>query len=342
MVCGRPGAAAAVDRGRAGYIAWMDGSRCYNSRGRAAEGYMRTDFWRSKMVGVVLVNLATLAWSSNAVLGRWLRGDIGPVTLTALRFCVATAFFCFLLRRRPPEERVYGQDRWWILAMGLTGVVAFSPLLYLGLRYSTAVNSSLIQGFSPLITAMIAGVLIQEPVSRRQVVGAVLGIVGVCGLISGGSWDFISRLSFNPGDLILLASAVTWAFYSVLGRRVMRRRSSVSATALSTVLVLPLLLAAAAVELQYISVNLRWETVAAMIHICLVPTLVGFGGWNQAVRILGAGGAMVFYNTLPLYGVVMGATLLGEPMGASHFVFGGLILAGGVWGTLGGVGQGRK
>lgn len=315
---------------------------------------MTTDSSRSRLWGVALVNLATLAWATNAVLGRWLRADIGPLTLTALRFSVAAAFFCFLLRRRPPEERVYGKDKWWILGMGLTGVAAFSPLLYLGLRYSTAVNSSLIQGFSPLITAVIAGVLIQEPMTRRQVTGAVLGLLGVAGLvyggslaafalmmtdqISGGTYVFFPPYEVNPGDLFLLASAVAWAFYSVLGRRVMRRRSSVSATALSILTVLPLLIAAAALELAYIPLNLRLDTVAAIAHICLVPTLVGFWSWNQAVRFLGAGGAMVFYNTLPLYGAIMGATLLGEPLGMAHWVFGGLILAGGIWGTSGGAG----
>jgi drug/metabolite transporter (DMT)-like permease len=53
------------------------------------------------------------------------------------------------------------------------------------------------------------------------------------------------------------------------------------------------------------------------------------------LETLGAGGAMVFYNTLPLYGAVLGAALLGEPLGMIHFVFGGLIIAGGLWATLG-------
>ncbi|MGD8523107.1 MAG: DMT family transporter, partial [Desulfobacterales bacterium] len=95
-------------------------------------------FWQKRAWGVIFVNLATMAWATNAVLGRWLRADIGPLTLTALRFSVATAFFGILLRNRPPQERHYGKDKWWILAMGLAGVVGFSPLLYLGLRYSTA------------------------------------------------------------------------------------------------------------------------------------------------------------------------------------------------------------
>jgi len=290
--------------------------------------------WKTRARGVVLVNLATMAWATNAVLGRWLRDDVGPVTLTALRFTVATAFFTLLLLRRPQKERRYGKDKGWILAMGLAGVLAFSPLLYLGLRYSTAVNSALIQGFSPLITALIAGWIISEPVSLRQKVGAVLGLIGVAGLISGGSLSFLLHLQFNPGDLILLASAVAWAFYSVFGRRVMRNRSPVAATALSNLPALPLLLVAALVELRYIPLYLRLETAAAILHICLVPTLMGYLCWNRAVQALGAGGAMGFYNTLPLYGVLMGAAFLEEPLTSAHFIFGGLILAGGLWATL--------
>lgn len=293
--------------------------------------------WRVRILGVILVNLATIAWATNAVLGRWLRADAGPLTLTTLRFTVATAFFSILLQRRPPYERRYGKDRWWILAMGLAGVVSFSPLLYLGLRYSTAVNCSLIQGFSPLITALIAGLIIQEPVSRRQMIGAVLGLIGVMGLISSGSLAFLLHLRFNPGDLILLAAAVVWAFYSVFARRVMRRRSPVAAVALSSFLGLPLLAAATALELAYIPLNLRLETVAAIAHICVVPTIVGYWSWNRAVQALGAGGAMVFYNTLPLYGALLGAVLLGEPLHAVHMIFGGLIIGGGLWATLGGL-----
>ena len=295
-----------------------------------------SDGWRSRFWGVVLVNLATISWATNAVLGRWLRADIGPVTLTTLRFTAATMFFGLLLRGRPAEERRFGKDKWWILAMGLAGVVGFSPLLYLGLRHSTAVNCSLIQGFSPLITALIAGLIIQESVSRRQLVGAVLGLIGVAGLISGGSLRFLLRLQLNPGDLILLAASVVWAFYSVFGRRVMRNRSPVSATALSNFLGLPLLVVATVFELKHIPLNLRPETIAAIIHICIVPTIIGYWAWNRAVRVLGAGGAMVFYNTLPLYGVLLGSTLLSEPFGMAHLFSGGLILGGGLWATLGG------
>ncbi|MBW1773967.1 MAG: DMT family transporter [Deltaproteobacteria bacterium] len=292
---------------------------------------------RLRVWGVVLVNFATLAWATNSVAGRWLRDDIGPVTLTALRFTLATAFFGLMLQGRPKEERRYGKDKWWLLGMALAGVIGFSPLLYLGLRYSTAVNGSLIQGFSPLVTALLAGMIIQEPVSNREKVGAVLGFIGIVGLISGGSLSFLLRLQFNPGDLFLLAAAMLWPFYSIFGRRVMRHRSPVATMALSNFLALPVLFIAAAFELQYVPLNLRPDTIAAILHICVVPTIVGFWCWNRSVQVLGAGRAMIFYNTLPLYGVFMGALLLGEPLGMVHLVFGGMIIGGGLWSTLGGL-----
>ena len=114
----------------------------------------------------------------------------------------------------------------------------------------------------------------------------------------------------------------------------MRYRSPVSATALSNLPALPILAVAALFELRTIPLNLRLETVAAVVHICFVPTLLAYLCWNRAVQALGAGGAMVFYNTLPLYGVLMGAAFLEEPLTPAHFIFGGLILTGGLWATL--------
>jgi drug/metabolite transporter (DMT)-like permease len=114
----------------------------------------------------------------------------------------------------------------------------------------------------------------------------------------------------------------------------MRHRSPVAATALSCFLCVPILVAATLFELQHIPLNLRLETIAAIAHICVVPTIFGYWSWNRAVLALGAGGAMVFYNTLPLYGAIMGAVLLSEPLTLVHYIFGGLILAGGLWATL--------
>ena len=277
------------------------------------------------------MNLATFTWATNVVLGRWLRDDIGPLTLAAARFLIASLFYAALLQRRPAEERRLGRDRWLLLGMGLSGVAVFAPALYLGLRYTTAVNSTLISGLGPLITGGVAVLLIREPMSRRQVAGAIVGLLGVMVLISGGSLFFWQTMRSNIGDLIVLGAVVLWGLYSVLGRQVMRHRSPLSTTAMSAFLGLPFLLLAAAWELATFPINISPNLVLAIMYIGIAPTVIGFLAWNAGVRRLGASGAMVFFNTLPLYGALLGSLFLGESIGAVHLLGGALIIGGGLW-----------
>jgi drug/metabolite transporter (DMT)-like permease len=285
----------------------------------------------AQWAGIALVNLATLTWATNMALGRYLRGDVGPLTLAAARFLIAAPIFVTLLSRQPAEERRPGRDRWLLLAMAITGVVVFAPTLYLGLRYTTTVNATLINGFGPLVTGLLAALLIGEPMSRRQVGGALVGLAGITVLISGGSPDFWREAQVNIGDLITLGAVALWSLYSVIGRRTMRHRSALSATALSALMGLPLLLLAAAWEMQHLPPQVSPGLFLALLYIGVAPTVGGFLAWNAGVRRLGASGAMVFYNTLPLYGALIGYLALGEPVGWAHLAGGVLIVGGGLW-----------
>ncbi len=290
---------------------------------------------RGRIVGIALVNVATLTWASNMALGRWLRNDIGPLTLAAARFLIAAVFFVALLQRRPPQDRRLGRDRWLLLAMALSGVAVFTPVLYLGLRFTTTVNATLINGLGPLITGLLAALLFRESMSRRQLTGAIVGLAGVVVLLSNGSLAFWQAMRANSGDLIMLGAVTLWALYSVLGRQVMRHRSPLSATAWSVWLALPLLLLAAAWELRTFPMSARPQVILAVLYIGIAPAVIGLISWNLGVRRLGSSGAMVFYNTLPLYGALLGYLFLGESIGPAHLLGGGLIIAGGLWAARG-------
>jgi drug/metabolite transporter (DMT)-like permease len=289
----------------------------------------------ARLTGILLVNLATITWASNVTLARWLRDDVGPLTLAAARFLVASVLFAPLLGRRPSEERRLGNDRWLLLGMALTGVVVFTPTIYLGLQHTTAVNATLIDGTAPLITGLLAALLIREEMSSRQLGGAILGLVGVAVLISRGRLLFWQVVSSSVGDLLILAGVFLWALYSVLGRRVMERRSALSASAFSALLGLPPLLLAAVWEMAASGYVLSPRLIPPLLYIGLAPGVIGLLSWNAGVQRLGASGAMVFYNTLPLYGALLGSVLLQEPIGLSHLVGGTLIIGGGLWAARG-------
>lgn len=285
----------------------------------------------NQLIGIAYVNLATLVWASNMVLGRLLKDSIGPVTISAIRFMIASVIFFWILKKLPEAERHIGKDWRLLMSMAILGIVLFSPVLYLGLRYTTAVNSTIINGLAPLLTGIFAAFLIKEPMSVRQIGGAILALAGVLILISGGSLAFWQAAQFNIGDMIVLGAVAIWALYSVISSRVMRRRSSISATALSTFMGLPALCLFALWEVQHIPVQFDAKLVLIILYLGIVPAAAGFYAWNAGVARLGPGGAMVFYNTLPLYGAILGFLFLGEPIGLPHITGGLLIAAGGIW-----------
>ena len=286
---------------------------------------------RKQLAGIGYVNLATLVWASNVVVGRMVRDDIGPITLSAARFTVAALFFFLLLQQAPRFPRPSGRQLRLLSGMALAGVIGFSPLLYFGLHYTTAINGTLINGTGPLLTGLLAAIFIREPMSGRQMVGAVVALLGVLYLISGGSADFWQQAQVNLGDIVVLVAVATWGFYSILGSRVMRTMPAVAATAWSIFLGLPVLWLLAAWELYTAPIAMNFKMAAIVVYLGIGPAGIGFYAWNQGICHLGASGAMVFYNMLPLYGALLGALSLGEPIGRQHVIGGLLIIGGGLW-----------
>ena len=144
------------------------------------------------------------------VIGRLVRDDIGPITLSASRFTVAAVFFLILLQQTPKIGRPTRAALPLLAGMALSGVILFSPLLYLGLHFTTAVNGTLINGTGPLLTGLLAALLIREPMKGRQIGGALLALAGVVWLISGGSFAFWQQAGYNVGDLLVLTAVATW------------------------------------------------------------------------------------------------------------------------------------
>jgi drug/metabolite transporter (DMT)-like permease len=276
----------------------------------------------------VFVNLSCLMWASNFVLGRILRDEIGPLTLTTSRFVVASLFYAVVLGRFAIKERLLPRH-WALLAgMALTGVLGFPLLLYRGLQLTTATDAVLINATGPLMTAVLAAILLKERLFPRHVLGGFISFFGVALIVSGGSFERLRDWHVNVGDLYVLLAVVLWGLYSVISRRATQSRSVFSVTVISTWMALPLFLGAGAVGWQPASTNWSWHLLLAVVYIGVFPSAAAFLSWNEGVRRVGPNRAMVFYNMLPVYGSILGVILLGESLGAQHVLGGGLILAG--------------
>jgi drug/metabolite transporter (DMT)-like permease len=182
----------------------------------------------------VFVNLSCLMWASNFILGRTLREEVGPLMLTVSRFVVASLFYAVILGRSAMKERLLLRDWALLIAMALTGVLGFPVLLYRGLQLTTATDAVLINATGPLVTAVLAAILLKEPLFPRHVLGGLISFFGVTLIVSEGSFKRLQQWYVNVGDLYILVAVVLWGLYSVLSRRTTRSHSVFSVTAISS------------------------------------------------------------------------------------------------------------
>ena len=262
------------------------------------------------------------------VAGRWAVEELPVFMVAELRFGLAAvllALWALLARRRlSPVRRA---DLPLIAGLGLTGVAGYNWLFLTGLTLAPASDGSiLVPGTIPILTMILAVVLLGERIGRRAVVGMAVAVVGLLVVIGPGGDTGGTRLT---GDVLFLTSAGIWAMYNVLVRVAGRRFDAISATLYAmlagAMVLLPLaLLSGSLVALQQAS-GRAWASIAYLVVLGSILALIFL---QVGVARIGAARASAFTLLVPLFGVGLSVAFLGERPTLLAIAGGGVVLAG--------------
>jgi drug/metabolite transporter (DMT)-like permease len=271
-----------------------------------------------------------LFWAGNSIAGRALMDVAAPVSLAFWRWVLALVLLTPVAWGPLKADWAELVRRWrMVLALSLTGVATFGVLLYVGLQYTTALNSILLQAAIPPLVMLFAWLALRERTSRGELAGVVLSLAGVLVVISRGRpWDLLD-LDLNAGDAIILAGVVLYAVYSLL----LRRRPAVHPLSLlwatfaaATLLLAPLY----ALELAAgRTTPLTAEVLLGMAYVAVFPSFLAYLFFNRGVDLIGPARASQFLHLQPVFGAVLAVLLLGERFHLFHAA-GVALIAGGI------------
>lgn len=284
----------------------------------------------SKVPPYVFLTLAPLFWAGNFVFGKPLTEALPPFGINLIRWVLALIILVPLtlaLEGRFPRP---ARHLWpGLFAMAITGVLMFNALVYLSLEYTTSTNAALINGTTPILTIILAATIGLDRLTRRRTVGAFLSLIGVGWIVSRGSLETISSLSFNYGDLVMLVAALLWAIYTILVNRVLRTLSPLATTTLITVLALPFLGVIGGYELATRPIGpISPVVVIGLLYVGAMASVVAFLSWSIGVRGIGAARSSIFLNLTPVFTAVIAVLALGERIGPAQLVGGLLVICG--------------
>ena len=98
--------------------------------------------------------------------------------------------------------------------LALIGGGAFGTLQYVALQYTTAINMGVVGSVSPAFIVAASFLLFGDRMSLRQLLGVAVSLIGVLAIVTRLQPDLLLSLSFNGGDLMILANMVLWSIYS--------------------------------------------------------------------------------------------------------------------------------
>ncbi|MEW6073678.1 MAG: DMT family transporter [Planctomycetota bacterium] len=158
----------------------------------------------------------------------------------------------------------------------------------------------------------------------RGWVGALVAVAGV-GLVGGGALPGFDRTRL--GDALQVLSCFTWAAYTLLGRRPVARSGALAVNTFAAfVAAPPLLVLAALAGPAHAAPGAR--EILALGFLGLLCGGVALALWYAAQHTHGSQRTAATLYLEPLVTVIVAVIVLGEPVGISALLGGGLVLAG--------------
>lgn len=280
----------------------------------------------------LLLALAQLIWAGNWVIGRAVRETMPPLTLTFWRWSIAALLLAPLGLVRLRGNGAVVRQSWRVLVLlGVLGAGFFQAMVYIGLRYTEAVNATMMYSASPLFIILMAYGLGVERVRPGQLAGMAVSFCGILVILVRGEIGSLREVRFNPGDFLILLAMPAWGLYcALLSRRPRELDGTTLLFLVSTVGALALL-PFFALETALVGVpHLTWAALGVLLYIGLGASVISYLLWNRGVALIGPSRAGVTNHLLPAFTTALAVLLLGEALRPFHVVGIATILCG-VW-----------
>jgi drug/metabolite transporter (DMT)-like permease len=280
---------------------------------------------KRRALGFAACALASCFWGCGFFFGKIALAEMSFAHMVLYRFLFAMpALLPLLVTHRPGLNR----REWGLLVVAsFLGVPVQFLIQFYALSITTVSHAALMVGTMPVILAVGAAVFAHE---RMDLVGwmALAGSTCGAGLIALGAGSHAKGGATLAGDLLVVVSLLIALSWILINKELMERHSHVVVTAYG--LAIGTLMLMVWVPVRYgmpplagVSVK-AWLALAGSGVLCTATTTLL---WNWGMTQVPASQAGVLLNMEPLIGSLLGVLVLGERLGPSAWVGGGLILA---------------
>ncbi len=288
--------------------------------------------FKTWLAGIFFAILAQALFGTTFAFNKYvINHDVDPILLGFNRMTLATLTFL------PLHLFLANKTRWnrpdWISIFLIGGLFAASAIMleYMGTKYTTASNASLIISTEAVFSTFLAVLLLREHLNFPTIIGGICALIGMALVML----DDIRHLEIEVGssllgDLLVLTSVVSWGLYTIYSKKILAHSDPIQTIfygSLFCALTLSLVNLFKGTYSQIFTMNTKAWSATLYLGICCS----GFGHffYYHALKRLPASIVCMTLTLLPVFGVLFSILLLHETLSLSTSI-GAVIIIGGL------------
>jgi drug/metabolite transporter (DMT)-like permease len=254
--------------------------------------------------------ISVVFWGISYIAIKVVLTELEPVEMISVRFLLAAPTLYLIIR--------FKKLPLWPRAMhGKLVIAAFVVFLHFwvmatGMKETSASNTAWILTTAPIFVALLSWAYLKEAFSAAQWGGLAIACLGVFGLVYNGDLSNLGWIN-SRGDVIVLGSCVTWAFYMVGTREITAKVNPLVATFWMVSI-------AGLVFVPYTLVTSGWrkflvlqtDTTISLVFLGVFCLAIAFWLWSEGLARQNAAEVGVWLYVEPLITMIGAWVLLGE------------------------------
>ncbi len=266
----------------------------------------------------ILVVTFCLLWSSAFSAAKLALTDCPPLLLLAARFLIAGLVVLGVAAASDANWRSLARrDLIALAGLGVVNNALYLGLNYAGMRSISSGLSALIISTNPVLTALLAAVVLDERMTWRKATGLLLGVGGVAFIVEG---RIVGGVDSPIGMMFTVAALLSMVGGTILFKRLAPNGGLWIGNGVQN-LAGGLVLVPFAFTLESVGeVVPSWRLVIALAYSALLVSVVGYLIWFHLLTTSGATAASAYHFMMPPLGMLFGWLLLGEHVAFSDLI----------------------
>lgn len=180
-----------------------------------------------KLTGHIALFIANVIFGLNNPISRSLMPEIlSPYTLTFFRLSGGTLLF-WIISLFTKKEKVPVKDILLLFFASLFSLTLNQLPFFVGLSMTSPIDASIVVTMLPIVTMILAAIIIKEPITLMKAVGVLVGASGALLLIFNSQTQHNGNSNFF-GSLIVFAAVASFAIYLTVFKDLITRYSPVT------------------------------------------------------------------------------------------------------------------